>query len=124
MKKNVVLVLGICISIGIRGQNHSDYLTVDLTKHYNSSDLPGFSVAIVSENEILYTRSFGLANKENEIAFESTTIQNLGSVSKTFVGLALIKAIEDGALEINTNINDILPFQVINPYFGDSPILG
>jgi CubicO group peptidase (beta-lactamase class C family) len=123
MKKSIVLILGICISIGLRGQSYSDSLTVALTKHYNSSDLPGFSVAIVSENEVLYEKSFGYANKEDQIAFEPTTIQNLGSVSKTVVGLALIKAIEDGKLTMDTKINDILPFQVINPYFNESPIL-
>ena len=123
MKKGIVLVLGICISIGLRGQNYSDSLKADLTKHYNASDLPGFSVAIVSENEVLYERSFGYAIKENQMSFEPTTIQNIGSVSKTVVGLALIKAIEDGKLKMDTKINDILPFQVINPYFRDSPVL-
>lgn len=123
MKISIFLVIGIFISIGVRAQNYSDTLTLELTNHFNSSDLPGFSVAIVSENEVLYENSFGYANKESQIDFETTTIQNLGSVSKTVVGLALIKAIEEGKLTMDTEINNILPFQVVNPSFKDSPIL-
>lgn len=123
MKTSIFLVIGIFISIGVRAQNFSDSLTLELTNHFNMSDLPGFSVAIVSENEVLYENSFGFANKESQIDFETTTIQNLGSVSKTVVGLALVKAIEDGKLMMDTEINDILPFQVVNPFFKNSPIL-
>lgn len=123
MKISTFLVIGIFISIGVRAQNYSDTLTLELTNHFNSSDLPGFSVAIVSENDVLYKNSFGFANKESQLDFETKTIQNLGSVSKTVVGLALIKAIEDGKLTMDTEVNDILPFQVVNPFFKDSPIL-
>ena len=48
---------------------------------------------------------------------------NLGSVSKTVVGLALIKAGQDGLLSLDSPINEILPFDVINPYHKDEPIL-
>lgn len=123
MKRGTILLVGIFLSIGAMAQNHSDELTMELTKQFDSSDLPGFSVAIVSEEDVLYENSFGFANKENQIKFETTTIQNLGSVSKTVVGLALIKAIEEGKLTMDTEINDILPFQVTNPFFKDSPIL-
>lgn len=123
MKICTILLIGFFISIGVTAQKYSDTLTEELNKHYNSSDLPGFSVAIVNEYEVLYENSFGYANKESQIEFETTTIQNLGSVSKTVVGLALIKAIEDGKLTMDTEINDVLPFPVVNPFFKDSPIL-
>jgi len=123
MKKNMILILGIFFAIGVSGQNYSDSLTMEFTRHFASSNLPGFSVALVVEDEVLYKNSFGFANKENQIDFETTTIQNLGSVSKTVVGLALVKAIEDGKLSMDTEINDILPFKVQNPRYKKTPIL-
>lgn len=123
MKAFTFLIIGIFASLGVKAQNYSDTLTAKLTEHFNASELPGFSVAIVGENGVLYENGFGFSNKENQIDFETTTIQNLGSVSKTVVGLALIKAIEEGNLTLDTEINDILPFQVTNPFFEDSPIL-
>jgi len=109
MKTNILLISVIFFAIGVRAQDYSDTLTMELTRHFVSSDLPGFSVAVVSEEEVLYKNSFGFANKENQIDFETVTILNLGSVSKTVVGLALIKAIEDGKLTLDTKINDMLP---------------
>jgi CubicO group peptidase (beta-lactamase class C family) len=123
MKRSIISILGILSTLTLGAQNYSDSLTIELAKHLDRSDLPGFSVSIVNESEILYSNSFGFANKENQVDFEASTILNLGSVSKTIVGLALVKAIEDGKLTLDTKINDILPFQVINPYSSDSPIL-
>lgn len=123
MKKITFLLLAAFVSIEVMAQNYSDSLTMELTNHFNSSDLPGFSVAIVNEHRVLYEKGFGYANKEKQKGFEVRTAQNLGSVSKTVVGLALIKAIEDGKLTMDTEINEILPFQVVNPFFKESPIL-
>jgi len=123
MKTTIFLITGILLSIGVKAQNYADTVTMKLNEHFKASDFPGFSVAIVSENEVLYENSFGFANKESQMDFETTTIQNLGSVSKTVVGLALTKAIEDGKLTMDTDINDVLPFQVVNPFFKDTPIL-
>ena len=50
-------------------------------------------------------------------------VQSLVSVSKTVVGLSLAKAIEDGKLTMDTNVSDILPFQVVNLFFKESPVL-
>ncbi|MEM9671683.1 MAG: serine hydrolase domain-containing protein [Bacteroidota bacterium] len=123
MKKLLILILFIPTTIELMAQNYSDSLTTKLTNHFKNSDLPGFSVAIVSEDKVLYQKGFGFANKDTKKAFDNTTVQALGSVSKTVVGLALVKAIGDGKLTMDTEINDILPFQVINPFFKDSPIL-
>ncbi|MFY0605880.1 MAG: beta-lactamase family protein [Cyclobacteriaceae bacterium] len=123
MKRNTLFILAIAISLFSRGQAYTDSLTLELSEHFQSSNLPGFSVAIVNEHGVLYQNSFGYANKESQTAFESTTIQNIGSVSKTVVGLALVKAIEDDLLTMDTKINDLLPFQVTNPFFKDSDIL-
>lgn len=45
------------------------------------------------------------------------TVQPIGSVSKTFIGIALMKAIELGYFTLDTNINDVLDFKVSNPAF-------
>ena len=42
-------------------------------------------------------------------------IQNIGSVSKTLIGVALLKAQEMGKLDLDDPINNYLPFKVNNP---------
>ena len=123
MNRFLLLILLFSTCGALFAQNFSDSLDIELTNHYRFSKLPGFSVAIVNENGVLYQNGFGVADKESQKAFTTSTIQNLGSVSKTVVGLALVKAIEEGHLTMDTKINDILPFKVINPYYKDAPIL-
>lgn len=118
----------ICLIIMVKGsysytQVNNKSRTNELQEHYENSDLPGFAVCVVKDQEVVYQNGFGFSNVESEIPYTPNTIQNIGSVTKTFVGLALIKAIEAGLLTMDTPINDLLPFQVINPYFKESPIL-
>lgn len=124
--KHLLLILSLCFTVTYNflvAQNYSDSLTLALSKHFEQSDLPGFAVAIVDEDGTLYQKGFGYADKQLKTGFKRSTVENLGSVSKTIVGLALVKAIEDGKLTMDTKINDILPFAVCNPYFKDTPIL-
>ena len=59
---------------------------------------------------------FGFANKETIMPFSSETIIPIASVSKTFIGFSVMKAIDLGYFTLETNINDVLPFKVVNPY--------
>jgi len=91
-------------------------LTDSLTALYNASVLPGFAVTVVKKGEILYQEAFGQANVEKEVKYTNETTQPIGSVSKTFIGAALMKAIEQGHFTLETPVLDILPFQVIHPH--------
>lgn len=111
------------ICTNLFGQQDIEALKTALQTHYEASDLPGFAVAIINENGTLFQEGFGYANKEKEKPFTTDIIENLGSVSKTVVGVALIKAIEDNKLTLDAPINDFLPFKVVNPHYPETPIL-
>ncbi|TQO38229.1 CubicO group peptidase (beta-lactamase class C family) [Arenibacter algicola] len=80
-----------------------------------ATDVPGFAISVVKGNSIVYQESFGYANIQNQVAYTNTTINSIASTSKTFVGAAVAKAIEQGHFTLETNINDLLPISVINP---------
>ncbi|MGC1515698.1 MAG: serine hydrolase domain-containing protein, partial [Maribacter sp.] len=97
-------------------------LTKKLDSIRQQGHINGFSVAIVNQNGTLYTHGFGFADvKENE-QYTENTLQNIGSISKTFIGVALLKAQELGELNLDDPINKYLPFEVIHPYFPNDPI--
>jgi CubicO group peptidase (beta-lactamase class C family) len=60
-------------------------------------------------------QTHGFKNKERSLPYDSLTIQPIGSVSKTLVGLAVVKAVELGLVDLDTDINKYLDFQVKNP---------
>jgi CubicO group peptidase (beta-lactamase class C family) len=102
--------------------------TTNTTLHKNLSSIqaksnwPGFALAIIKNDSIIFSNGYGFANIEKKIAYSIETIQPIGSVSKTVIGLAIMKAIEQGYFTLQTPINDLLPFKIINPYFPNAII--
>ncbi|MEM8890805.1 MAG: serine hydrolase domain-containing protein, partial [Bacteroidota bacterium] len=84
--------------------------------------LPGFATVVLSKDEVLFQQAYGYADLEEEKAYSLESIQNIGSVSKTLIGLALMHAVEEGKLKLEDEVNPYLPFEVINPYHPDKPI--
>lgn len=82
----------------------------------------GFGLAIVDEKGVRYQKGFGFANVATKQKYTINTIQNIASISKTVVGLALMKAQELGKLKLDDPINKYLPFKVVNPNFPDVSI--
>jgi CubicO group peptidase (beta-lactamase class C family) len=82
----------------------------------------GVGAAIIVKGEIAWTHGYGYADKEHAIAFTPDTIMNIGSISKTFTGVALMRVVQEGKLSLDMDINSYLPFKVINPYFPNKPI--
>ncbi len=90
-------------------------LTSVLNEIYNDSKAPGFAVSVVKNEEVIFQKSFGKADLNANKSYTNQTTQPIGSISKTFVAAAIVKAIEQGHFTLETNINDILPVEVINP---------
>ena len=102
--------------------NSLDSLTGELTKIYNRGFINGFSVAIVDDSQTIYQRGFGYSDINNQQKYSEHTVQNIASISKTFLGIALLKAQEMGKLKLDDPVNKYLPFNVINPYYPEEKI--
>lgn len=131
MKKLIVSALLCCalvLSIAcnkaafIPDYNPTDSLGQQLADIHKNGQLPGFAVAIVQADKILFEQAFGYADIANQTPYTNTTQQNIASLSKTFIGIALMKAIEQQKLSLDTPLNDILPFSIQNPYHLNVPI--
>ncbi|MFD0864041.1 serine hydrolase domain-containing protein [Sungkyunkwania multivorans] len=103
-------------------QSQADALTTKLNKIQDLGYLPGFAVAVVSEKGVHYQNGFGYSDVENKRPFTVNSLQNIGSISKTLTGIAIMKLIEEGKLSLETPINDILPQKLYNPYYPKIPI--
>ena len=121
--KKAILILSVLIILVTESlyaqEEYKDNLDFKLTQAFNKTKVPGFTAIIVNKNGIVYQKSSGYANSNAHIPYTTQTIENIGSISKTFVAVALMKAIELGYFNLETNINDILPFKVTNPYFAN-----
>lgn len=99
-----------------------DTLDEALAQQQARSDLPGFCAAIVDADGALYQNGFGFADVAAKRRYTADTVQPIASVSKTLIGVALMKAVEQGLFTLDTHVNDVLPFKVVHPRFPDRPI--
>lgn len=90
-----------------------------ITERMSEARVPGLSAAIIVDGEIRAAGAWGLANVEEDRAVSTETLFNLASVSKTVTGVAVMMAVEDGDLDLDADVNDILPFQVDHPSSND-----
>jgi CubicO group peptidase (beta-lactamase class C family) len=97
-------------------------LTDSLNNISDTADFNGFGVAIVNENGPLYQAGFGYANIATKEKYTENTIQNIASISKVFLGIAMLNAQELGKLHLDDSVNKYLPFRVFNPWHPETPI--
>ena len=76
-----------------------------LQKKYN---IPGLSVAILQNQQILLADGFGYANIENKIPAAADTPYNIASLTKPFAAAVLMKLVEDGKLDLHDEIASLL----------------
>jgi CubicO group peptidase (beta-lactamase class C family) len=84
--------------------------------------LPGLSAAVVRDGDVVWSHAWGMANIAADRPARTDTLFMLASVSKTVVATAVLQAIEDGLFELDTHVNDVLPFRVRNPVHPEQPI--
>ncbi len=116
-KISLILLLTSCCSIVLKSQDYNLDLQEDLQKIHKKNRINGFSLAIVSKDQVLFSKGFGLANTQTDMSYTPNTLQNVASVSKTLLGVALLKAQEQGKLHLDDPINEHLPFEINNPYY-------
>ncbi len=95
----------------------SSALDMIVEQRMKEAEIVGIGAAIILNNKVVWTKGYGFADKANATPFTTNTIMNIGSISKTVTGVALMRAVQDGKLSLDEDINVYLPFKVINPFF-------
>jgi len=104
---------------------NADLSNIDekINRFYNSERMSGFAVSVFNADSTIYSKGFGYANKDRRESYTTQTQQFIASISKTTIGVALMKAEELKLLNIDKPINNYLPFKISNPYFPNDEIL-
>jgi len=98
------------------------FLFLTLDKTFAGATVAGLSAVVVDTSGIIYRRSFGKADLASGRDFNEHTVLNIASISKTFLAVATLKAVDQGLLKLNDDVNDYLAFPVANPHFPGSVI--
>ncbi len=69
------------------------------------------SVAISKQGKVIYTRSLGWADVSKKQKVNENTLYRIGSISKTFTAVLVIKAVEEGKLRLDQKLSGFFPGQ-------------
>ena len=94
----------------------SAYLDSLIQDRMALNNVPGLSACVILNDQIVWQGAFGYANLEDSIQVTDTTLFQIASISKPFTSAALMQLYEDSLFDLDDDINDYLPFQVINPW--------
>jgi CubicO group peptidase (beta-lactamase class C family) len=70
--------------------------------------VPGVSIAVIQDFEILWARGYGIADIETRRAVDTETMFQAASISKPVAAMAMMRAVQDGVFGLDDDINDIL----------------
>jgi CubicO group peptidase (beta-lactamase class C family) len=109
--RSIFLAAALFIASDARaGLNEIDKAAQDLS----ASGAAGFSMALVDRNGINWSGARGYADIENQRPMTVDAVQNIASISKTFTATALMLLVEQGKLDLDRDVNDYLPFRVVD----------
>ena len=98
-------------------QNTMSSIDTFIERKMKESGIVGLGAALIVDKKIVWSKGYGYADRENKKPFTPSTIMNIASISKTFTGVCLMKAVEDEIVTLDEDINTYLPFKITNPNF-------
>ena len=111
-KNGLVIILITLIQTLITNAQVSEkqYNVVDsIVYSWNSASTPGGVVGIMEHGELKFVKGFGLASLDYNIPCTDSTLFNIGSISKQFTAMGIVKLHLKGKLSIDDNIRRYLP---------------
>lgn len=120
MKSIIQIIFIIFLSLNTNAQisNLDNYIQTEM----ELENIPGVAACVVKKGQVVWSGAYGWANIEEQIPVTTETLFTVASLSKLFVGTAIMQLYENGLIDLDADINNYLPFNVINPYYPDIPL--
>ncbi|MEP6741592.1 MAG: serine hydrolase domain-containing protein [bacterium] len=81
-----------------------------IARHMNEVDAPGMTLALADRNGLLRTSQYGFADVKAGIKVQPETLFEIGSISKSFVAVAILQLADEDKLDLNKPVKDYLPW--------------
>ncbi len=76
---------------------------------YDKPDSPGCALGVIKDGKLIYTRGYGRANLEHNIANGSQIVYDIGSTSKQFAAASIVLLAQQGKLSLDDEVRKLIP---------------
>ena len=99
-------------------------LKVAIEKILDDTNTPAVGIAMVDTSGSIWTVGLGTADKESGRKADEITMLRIGSTSKMFASLCILKLQEEGKVNLKDKVKDLVPeIEFTNPWAETNPIL-
>ncbi|MEX2172148.1 MAG: serine hydrolase [Pirellulales bacterium] len=80
-----------------------------VTKHMETAGIPGMSVAVAIDDELVYSAGFGLQDVEHNVPVTADTLFRTASIAKSMTAVAIMQLVERGKIDLDTPVQRYVP---------------
>ncbi|MBU5590172.1 serine hydrolase [Clostridium sp. MSJ-4] len=81
-----------------------------INEYIKAEFVPGLAVGVVYNNEVIYTKGFGVKNIDTKEPVDENSLFHMASVSKTFVATGIMQLVEQGKINLDKCLIEYLPY--------------
>lgn len=83
-------------------------------------NLPGLALTIIKDGQVAYTKGYGLANVEKQLAMTDHTPVAVASTAKGMTALAIMQLVEQGKVDLDAAVMSYLPWFTVDDPLGST----
>lgn len=106
LKKPFTVILLFFCTLSVFSQ--TDSIDLFIQNQMQKRKIPGLELAIVRHGKIIKTGYYGLANIQDSVAVSNKSVFTINSITKAFVGVAILQLVEAGKLQLDAPISEYL----------------
>lgn len=117
----ITLTLGLSISNSFASEEFARMLD-RVTQVKEQFNIAGLGLAVVDEKSTLHRAYLGFADRERKIPVQGDTVFRVGSITKTFTALALMRLMEQGKTSLDDPVSRYSDKPLFTNTYAKSPI--
>ena len=112
LSMRAIVLFSVLAFLSSSAYSQNDKIDDFVKAQMQTQKIPGLSIAVVRNGEVVKGKGYGLANVELNVPASADTVYQSGSTGKQFTATAVMMLVEEGKLALDDKINK---------YFPDSP---
>jgi CubicO group peptidase (beta-lactamase class C family) len=102
-------ITALLLCVAIQTPDRFGQLDARLEQMMKTGGVPGAAIAVVKDGTVIHAQGFGVTSVETNVPVTAKTLFRLGSTTKMFVALAVLKLADEGKLKLDQAVGELVP---------------
>jgi len=99
-----------------------DAIDAFVATYLRTMDAPGLTLAIADRGAVLRVAAYGFSDRERRLEVNRDQLFEIGSITKSFVALAILQLVDEGRLDLHRPVAALMPWLKVKSRFAPMTI--